>query len=90
MERRTLVRLAAPNPLVVQMDEEEFEMLYDILKILEKEDLKDHVILEAMTEVIDSFQNQLSTSQKVMVDKEFIKYKRIDPRTQISGFRGRM
>ena len=58
------------------MDESEFEMLFGILKILQKEDLKGSSISMAVTSLIDNFNGQMSAEQRLLVGKEFIKYRR--------------
>jgi len=61
------------------MNDGEFEMLFDVLKALVKEDLKGSEIATAMTQIIDSFDTQLSDEQKVLIAKEFMKYIRKKP-----------
>ena len=67
------------TPAVGYMNNDEFEMLYDALRALVKEDLKGSEVATAMTQLIDSFDTQLSDEQKVLIIKEFMKYIRKKP-----------
>ncbi len=53
------------------MNNEEFETLFDILRILVAEDLKDSPAHTAMIQVLNRFSGQLLPEQKALLDREF-------------------
>lgn len=62
------------------MEDGDFEMLFEILKMLEKEDLKGSSISVAMTNLIDNLGGQLSPDQRLLIAREFMKYMGEGPR----------
>ena len=56
------------------MKEENFEVFIEILKIIEKEELKGNKINDVITSMIDNFYPDMTNEQKKKIDKEFSFY----------------
>ena len=58
------------------MDEKRFVLLVELLKFMEKSDLKGGKIDETIISMIDKFDDTLTKEQKSILMKEFVKYVR--------------
>ena len=68
------------------MNDNGFEALFSILKVLEKEDLKNSDISTAINRLVDSFEEQLTPEQKLLVSKEFLKYVKREKLPELPDF----
>lgn len=57
------------------MDNDRFQLLVDILKILEKRGPSDPDAMESIIDVIDNFDNDLDAEQRSLILKEFLQFK---------------
>ena len=58
------------------MDDKRFELLVELLKLMEKNDLKGEGVDETIVSLMDKFDDQLTKEQKSLLMKEFVKYAR--------------
>ena len=58
------------------MDDKRFELLVDLLRFMEKNDLKGEKVDETIVSLMNKFDDQLTKEQKSLIMKEFVKYSR--------------
>jgi len=60
----------------VFMDNEKFELLMNVLNIVEKHNPEDHEIVQCCMDIIDNWDKDMTAEQKSTVLKEFLQFQR--------------